>query len=60
MPSQPGDVPITYADTTHARDLLGYQPQVAIEDGLARFVDWFLHGEWSTSTAEEALVAPGG
>lgn len=41
MPSQPGDVPITYADITKARQLLDYNPQVPIEDGIARFVRWF-------------------
>jgi UDP-glucuronate 4-epimerase len=41
LPPQPGDVPITYADITKAKRLLGYRPQVPIEDGIARFVDWF-------------------
>ena len=44
---QPGDVPLTYADTRHARELLGYEPRVPIEEGLARFVEWFYSGEWS-------------
>ena len=41
QPPQPGDVPQTFADITRARDLLGYNPQTQIEDGLHRFVDWF-------------------
>jgi UDP-glucuronate 4-epimerase len=41
LPPQPGDVPITCADITKARRLLDYNPQVNIEDGLERFVDWF-------------------
>ena len=41
MPSQPGDVEITYADVTKARDLLGYNPSTSIRDGLAKFVNWF-------------------
>lgn len=41
LPAQPGDVPITYADITKARRLLGYNPQVNIEDGIEQFVDWF-------------------
>jgi UDP-glucuronate 4-epimerase len=49
QPPQPGDVPVTYAATTHARALLGYEPQVPIEDGLARFVEWFRAGEWPTA-----------
>lgn len=31
----------TYADVTKAQRLLGYQPQVPVEEGLARFVAWF-------------------
>jgi UDP-glucuronate 4-epimerase len=41
QPSQPGDVPQTYADITKARQLLGYDPQTQIEDGIHRFVEWF-------------------
>jgi UDP-glucuronate 4-epimerase len=41
QPPQPGDVPITYADISKARSRLGYAPQVKIEDGIPRFVEWF-------------------
>ncbi len=41
LPDQPGDVPITYANVDHARELLGWRPQVAIEDGLDRFMEWY-------------------
>ena len=41
-PLQPGDVPITYADIGKARRLLGYDPQTKIEDGVRKFVEWFL------------------
>jgi len=37
---QPGDVPQTWADLTHARNALGYHPQVPFEEGLERFVRW--------------------
>jgi UDP-glucuronate 4-epimerase len=40
LPMQPGDVPITYADITKAKRLLGYQPRVPIEEGIERFVEW--------------------
>ena len=40
-PSQPGDVPVTYADISKARRLLGYDPQTKIEQGIAKFVEWF-------------------
>jgi UDP-glucuronate 4-epimerase len=42
QPLQPGDVPITFADITKARARLGYQPRVKIEQGIPKFVDWFL------------------
>lgn len=40
-PMQPGDVPVTFADITKARNLLGYNPQTKIEDGIPKFVEWF-------------------
>lgn len=41
MPEQPGDVPLTYADISKARRLLGYDPQVQIAEGIPQFVEWF-------------------
>jgi UDP-glucuronate 4-epimerase len=41
LPPQPGDVPITYADISKAKQLLGYNPRVGIEEGIGRFADWF-------------------
>jgi UDP-glucuronate 4-epimerase len=41
QPSQPGDVPQTFADISKARKLLGYNPRTGIEDGIRRFVEWF-------------------
>jgi UDP-glucuronate 4-epimerase len=41
QPAQQGDVPVTYADISKARRLLGYDPQTAVEAGLAEFVNWF-------------------
>ena len=40
-PEQPGDVRVTYADISRARTDLGYDPQVDLEEGLARFVAWY-------------------
>lgn len=42
QPMQPGDVPITFADISKARRLLGYNPQTKIADGIPKFVEWFL------------------
>jgi len=39
-PEQPGDVPITSADITKARERLGYRPHTLIDEGLARFAAW--------------------
>ena len=41
LPTQPGDVPQTFADVSKARGLLGYDPQTEIEEGIRRFVEWF-------------------
>ena len=41
QPLQPGDVPITFADISKARKILGYNPQVKVEKGIPLFVDWF-------------------
>jgi UDP-glucuronate 4-epimerase len=38
---QPGDVPLTCADISKAREKLGYQPRTKIEQGIPLFVDWF-------------------
>src|SRR5436853_5668186 len=46
LPEQPGDMPLTCADISKARKLLGYNPKTKFQDGLPRFVVWFLksHG----------------
>jgi len=41
LPQQAGDVPITFADISRARNELGYEPTTPIEKGLDAFVDWF-------------------
>lgn len=41
QPMQPGDVPVTYADISKARELLGYDPKTKIADGIPKFVEWF-------------------
>ncbi len=41
LPNQPGDVPVTYADISHAREILAYDPQVPVAEGLERFVRWY-------------------
>ena len=41
QPVQPGDMPITFADIEKSKRVLGYDPKVAIEEGIPLFVDWF-------------------
>ncbi|MBI2870612.1 MAG: GDP-mannose 4,6-dehydratase [Candidatus Omnitrophica bacterium] len=38
---QPGDVPISWADTAKAERLLGWRAQVDIREGVRRFVEWY-------------------
>lgn len=40
-PMQPGDVPATFADVEDLVAVTGFRPQVPIEDGLHRFVEWY-------------------
>lgn len=41
LPLQPGDVPDTEADVGELFRAVGYRPQVSVEQGVARFVDWY-------------------
>lgn len=41
-PMQPGDVPVTFADISKAKNLLGYNPTTKIREGIPKFVEWFL------------------
>ncbi len=40
-PEQAGDVPLTWANISKARRLLGYRPAISLEEGLKRFVAWY-------------------
>lgn len=40
LPPRQGEVSRTWADTGAAREVLGYEPRVSLEEGIARFVDW--------------------
>lgn len=42
MPLQAGDVPATYADVTDLVEDLGYKPATPIQEGINKFVDWYL------------------
>jgi UDP-glucuronate 4-epimerase len=44
QPSQPGDVPVTYAAVEKAGRLLGFRARVPLAEGLRRSVDWYRRG----------------
>jgi len=41
VPMQPGDVPITYADTSALERDLGFKPNTPLRDGLRKFAEWY-------------------
>ncbi len=41
LPIQKGDVPETFADINHAKDKLGFDPKIGIEEGIKRFTGWY-------------------
>ena len=50
LPEQPGDMPLTCADISKARKLLGYKPTTRLSEGLPSFIDWFLHNQRTART----------
>ena len=38
---QPGDVPVTYADTTALERDFGYRPSTTLREGLRKFSEWY-------------------
>lgn len=41
VPMQPGDVPVTFADTTPLEEDFGYKPSTSLRDGLRAFAQWY-------------------
>jgi UDP-glucuronate 4-epimerase len=41
LPMQPGDVPATSADVSRLEAATGFRPEIEVEAGIARFVDWY-------------------
>ena len=41
VPMQPGDVPVTYADTTPLERDYGFKPDTSLRSGLRRFAEWY-------------------
>jgi len=42
MPMQAGDVKLTFADISKAKKILGYEPRVNFEIGIANFIKWYI------------------
>ena len=60
QPDQPGDVVTTWADVAKAHRLLEYEPKIGIEEGLARFIEWYRRtGERGAGAAPAPLGAKG-
>lgn len=43
VPMQPGDVPVTYADTSALEEDFGFKPMTSLRDGLRNFVRWYMN-----------------
>ena len=41
VPMQPGDVPVTYADTAPLEEDFGFRPSTPLREGLRRFIQWY-------------------
>ena len=41
VPMQPGDVPVTYADTTPLQQDFGFKPSTSLREGLRKFAGWY-------------------
>lgn len=42
LPMQPGDVAATWADVDDLRNTVGFHPTTSVEDGVKKFVEWYL------------------
>ncbi len=41
VPMQPGDVPVTYADTSALEEDIGFKPNTSLREGLRKFAQWY-------------------
>ncbi len=46
-PARIGDVRDSLADITRARDLLGYEPRINLEEGLRQTIEWYKHSQYA-------------
>ena len=54
-PEQPGDVPMTFANNRKANSHLGFSPRVNIEEGIKRFIDWYLETQKCSTQGIEPI-----
>jgi UDP-glucuronate 4-epimerase len=57
LPEQPGDLPATLGDLTRSARELGYAPRVSLDEGLRRFVSWWLAKERRARREGRALLS---
>jgi len=55
LPLQPGDVPDTFADVDDLVRDVGYRPATPVEEGIRRFVEWYLE-YYKTSSPQAPRV----
>jgi UDP-glucuronate 4-epimerase len=55
LPDQPGDVPRTFSDNRKAKSHFGYSPEVHIEAGIKRFVEWYQEDHQGADQAVEPI-----
>ena len=58
LPLQPGDVPVTWADTSDLVRDLGFQPQTPLKTGVERFIAWY-RGYYGLGETPSAVGPPG-
>ena len=52
QPTHPTDVPATWADISRARELMGWEPEVSLQEGLDASIGWYMQNrEWASKVA---------
>ncbi len=54
LPMQPGDVAETYADIKYSHEKLRYSPTTSIEDGIPKFVEWYMENKELTDAVRRS------
>ena len=57
VPMQPGDVPVTYADTTSLEQDFAFKPGTSLRDGLRNFAEWYVKF-YNTAVSYTHLTLP--